>query len=46
MGALTNIKRKIGRFVGISALLLIAGVVHAQQTKSIQGLVLDEVISH
>lgn len=42
MGALTNIKRKIGRFVGISALLLIAGVVHAQQTKSIQGLVLDE----
>ena len=29
MGALTNIKRKIGRFVGISALLLIAGVVHA-----------------
>ena len=42
MRALTNIKRKIGRFVGISALLLVAGVAHAQQTKSIQGLVLDE----
>ena len=42
MRALTNIKRKIGRFVGISALLLVVGVAHAQQTKSIQGLVLDE----